>query len=235
MSIHEEIFLAIDTANSCGVIAAFDASQIYAEELLSEKMMHARLIGDAIVKVEAQLGAQHKKLSGILVGRGPGSFVGIRIAMATALGFSFGRGLPLVGFCSHRALASAGPMGPIAVVMKASGDWCYMTQYLRSDEALIEIKAPREILKDQVLKSLKAGTCLISDVAFEQEALSRASISLVFSQGPSSLGLHQALKPFFAGAQILDESDFIKPNYVRAPSVTMPKAKLSELSSPIVL
>lgn len=43
----------------------------------------------------------------IAVGRGPGSFVGIRIGIATALGLTASTGLPAVGVCTLDALGRA--------------------------------------------------------------------------------------------------------------------------------
>lgn len=223
MTLRDEIILAIDTANPHGVVTAFDAHQIYAEECMLEKMAHGRLICQSIERVESKLLEQGKSISAVLVGVGPGSFVGLRIAMATALGFSFGRQLPIMGFCSHRALACTyKPEASLAIVMKASGDWCYLTPYERSSHELIELEPPREILKNEVLASLPPHSILLSDLSFAPQDLAQKSLGLVATLGANASGIKQALQPLFKSGHIRDESMFLKPNYVRAPSVTPP-------------
>jgi tRNA threonylcarbamoyladenosine biosynthesis protein TsaB len=48
-----------------------------------------------------------ERVGGIAVGRGPGSFVGIRIGLATARGLAASTGLPLSGICTLDALGRA--------------------------------------------------------------------------------------------------------------------------------
>jgi tRNA threonylcarbamoyladenosine biosynthesis protein TsaB len=61
----------------------------------------------AEVERAAQACGGWEQVGRIAVGRGPGSFVGIRIGLATARGLSTSTGLPVVGVCTLDALGRA--------------------------------------------------------------------------------------------------------------------------------
>lgn len=220
MKIQNEIVLAIDTASTSGMVTVFDKEHVLAEQALTQKMSHATLLCEAIDQVEKNVILQGLKISCVAVGLGPGSFVGLRIAMATALGFAFGRKLPLMGFCSHRALASSvqSVNKKYTVAMKASGDWCYVTRYENISNNIIEISPPEELLKNNILNSTSANSTIITDLNFTGEK------QFLFAPlfGPNSVGIKEAFwdRLSFLGV-IQDESDMLRPNYVRAPSVTV--------------
>ena len=56
-------------------------------------------------------------LGGIAVGLGPGSFTGVRIAIAYAKSLAFGAGLPICGVSSYDALAPLDPACPALIVV----------------------------------------------------------------------------------------------------------------------
>ena len=157
---------------------------------------------------------------------GPGSFIGVRIALATGMGFCFGRSLPLMGFCSHAALAYSLPdihFGLRAVLMKASGPWCYLSLYEMKSGRLCPRIDTQEITKEEVLKIVPKNALVISDILFTKEDLAANERQLVRMEGPTARGIELALGPqnlFIEGGWVFkDESQVIKPNYIRAPSV----------------
>ncbi|MDQ3077245.1 MAG: tRNA (adenosine(37)-N6)-threonylcarbamoyltransferase complex dimerization subunit type 1 TsaB [Pseudomonadota bacterium] len=70
--------------------------------------------------------------TGILVGVGPGSFTGLRVALAAAHGMAIGWSIPLTGMDSLALLAAGAPGdGPVGVVMTGGhGEW-FVAQYER--------------------------------------------------------------------------------------------------------
>ena len=78
-------------------------------------------------EVLAEAGARPADLGGIVALRGPGSFTGVRIGLATAFGFHQALGLPATGLSTFEILAAAAEAPAGAVVLAAvdalRGEW----------------------------------------------------------------------------------------------------------------
>jgi len=90
--------------------------EILARVSLRAEEEHASLLIPRIRALMDEIGADGGELSGILVGAGPGSFTGVRVAAATAKGFARALTLPLWAFSSLAAAAvNDGAPGGVAV------------------------------------------------------------------------------------------------------------------------
>ena len=83
------------------------------------------------------------EVGAIAVGRGPGSFVGIRIGLATARGLAASTGLPVTGVCTLDALGraiveSTPPAVPSLAVLDARRGEVFAALYADSGERLWE-------------------------------------------------------------------------------------------------
>jgi tRNA threonylcarbamoyladenosine biosynthesis protein TsaB len=116
----------------------------------------------------------------IAVGLGPGSFVGIRIGLATARGLGASTGLPLTGVCTLDALArgmavAAGPARPRLAVIDARRGEVFAALYSPAGKRLWEplVAAPAELAEraaDLPESPLAAGS---GAVRFHDELASR--------------------------------------------------------------
>lgn len=79
------LYLAIDTASDTGSVAVGEPGRVIAKAAVPEGR-HAAELMNAVTEVIGGAGASSRDLAGVVVGDGPGSFTGIRIAFATALG-----------------------------------------------------------------------------------------------------------------------------------------------------
>jgi tRNA threonylcarbamoyladenosine biosynthesis protein TsaB len=109
--------------------------------------------GDVIASAHEELGRGHAErlmpmvadLLGahiptrILVGVGPGSFTGLRVAIAAAHGMAIGWSVPLCGFDSLALVAASVPSeGPVGVAMLGGhGEW-FVAQYDRPGFDLLQ-------------------------------------------------------------------------------------------------
>jgi len=216
MSVHKKIYLAFDTSSEVGVVVLFDSEKIYFAESLREKYSHGQLLFSALDQVLAFLKTHTMNLDAVFVGLGPGSFVGLRIALAAALGFCWGRSLPLMGFCSHRAFVffeNLEKQKNIYVATKASGDLCYVSCFGLNPQAT------RVVPRSEILGTIQNSSDLITNLDFEQ-----APMQIIQQSGPSPRGVQEAcLARILDLGEIVDEINYIKPNYVKAPSVSIPK------------
>ncbi len=110
------LILGIDTASRKGSIALARSGQPVADVRLDEGGARAR---DLVARIDVLLrgaGLRTDSLDGIAVSIGPGSFMGVRIGMATGKGLAYSLGIGLLGMSTLEALARA--VLPIAVSME---------------------------------------------------------------------------------------------------------------------
>lgn len=96
--------LAIDTATEYCSAAFRDRSQEVCRGKEAPRQ-HAALILPFVQEVLAEAKVGLAELDGIVIGRGPGSFTGVRIAAGIGQGLAFSQNLPVVGVSSLQALA----------------------------------------------------------------------------------------------------------------------------------
>ncbi|MCK7593878.1 tRNA (adenosine(37)-N6)-threonylcarbamoyltransferase complex dimerization subunit type 1 TsaB [Pseudomarimonas salicorniae] len=112
------ILLALDTATECCSVAlSVDGSLLQRSELAPRR--HAELLLPWIDALLAEAGVARSALDAVAVGRGPGGFTGVRLAVAAAQGIAFGLDRPLLAVSSLAALAMQGEAGPGDAVLAA--------------------------------------------------------------------------------------------------------------------
>jgi len=93
------ICLAIDTAGTDCAACIYDSAR---DAVLSEKSEnigkgHAERLMGIVSEAMAEADIGYRDLERIITTTGPGSFTGIRVAIATAKGFGLGLGIPVIG------------------------------------------------------------------------------------------------------------------------------------------
>ena len=115
--------LAIDTSLAAGSVAALAGAA--RAELPLAAGDHARILAAALVEVSAALGWAPRDAELVAVVRGPGSFTGLRVGVATAKAVAWAGGARLVGVSAFdvvaRRTARALPAhdGPVAIAFDA--------------------------------------------------------------------------------------------------------------------
>jgi len=112
-----DLRLAFDTSTPVGSVAVGRGRQVLAHAELTADARHAETLLPAVDALLARAGIEARALEGVVLGGGPGSFTGVRIAAATARGMVRALGIPLHVHSSLLALAAApGPALPVGSV-----------------------------------------------------------------------------------------------------------------------
>jgi tRNA threonylcarbamoyladenosine biosynthesis protein TsaB len=87
--------LAVETATSWQSVAILDGAHVLARHDQDAAGSHAKLLLPTIDQLFSKTGLTLKQLDGLVVSIGPGSFTGLRVGLATLLGFRTISQLPL--------------------------------------------------------------------------------------------------------------------------------------------
>ena len=111
------MIVAIEAASTDVSLALAEADgTILAEEAWSSERRQSAELLPHLLALLAREGRELDSLAGIGVGIGPGSFTGLRVAMALAKGLAFALERPIVGVPSLRAWLEADPTVEAAIV-----------------------------------------------------------------------------------------------------------------------
>lgn len=97
--------IAIDTSLATGSVAACDGAAL-ATRPLAPAGEHARLLAAAITAVAAELGWTPADAELVAVVKGPGSFTGLRVGVATAKAIAWAGGARLLGISGFDLVAA---------------------------------------------------------------------------------------------------------------------------------
>ena len=100
--------LAIETATECCSVALLCGERIVARSELAPRR-HAELLLPMCDQVLAEAGLARRALDALAVGRGPGAFTGMRLAVSAAQGIALALDIPIVPVSSLAALAMQAP------------------------------------------------------------------------------------------------------------------------------
>jgi tRNA threonylcarbamoyladenosine biosynthesis protein TsaB len=166
-------------------------------------------------------GIEREAIEMVAVGIGPGSYTGVRSAIAIARGWATGRGCALCGVSSTKCVAAraaqAGPRPPIAVGVFAHRDSFYVASY---PELPVTLATPEVI---QLLPAEKARGFLAESTACFGPGLSAwmpnaidldpdaAALGRLVSEGGPGLG-GGGMEPIY-----LRENEFLKIHQHQQP------------------
>jgi tRNA threonylcarbamoyladenosine biosynthesis protein TsaB len=224
-------FLAIESSTSRGSVAVGDARGVRAEMVLDVVGAHSSALLPAVDQVMRAAGLRPAELGAVVVGAGPGSFTGLRIAAATAKGIVHALGLPLFAYSSLLVAATAawGGERPVCALFDArkrdvfAGCWAFPAGGDGASSAAIEVlMEPTALSLDELVAGLRGGPSpvFVGDGALlHEEELRRELDARVM---PAALGGPRAasllwLARIDPGSGAVEDPGAWEPDYVRDP------------------
>ena len=88
--------ILIETSTSLCSTALVEDGTVVCERLSSEPRVHASMTAPFVSEMLRERGLRVQDCSAVAVGKGPGSYTGLRVGVSTAKGLCFGAGIPLI-------------------------------------------------------------------------------------------------------------------------------------------
>ena len=146
--------LAFDTSSKALSLAILEDKQVLAETTINIKKNHSITLMPAIDFLMASLDWTPKDLDRIVVAEGPGSYTGLRIAVATAKTLAHTLNIELVGMSSLLALVPYQQEGLFVPLMDARRNNVYAGFYENAKPVMPEAHLPFE----RVIKLIKGAS-----------------------------------------------------------------------------
>jgi tRNA threonylcarbamoyladenosine biosynthesis protein TsaB len=125
----DRMLLALDTSTKLAGIALYDGEKgLIAEYNWHSANRHTIELMPQVVQMMAQAGIKPPELTAVAVALGPGSFTGLRVALATAKGLALANNLTLLGVPTLDVVAyphQSQPVPVIALVQAGRGRVCW--------------------------------------------------------------------------------------------------------------
>ena len=159
--------LALDTSTPTGSVAVGREGELLAESFLQVRATHSETVLPEIDRLLGACGLGPSDLRAVVVGGGPGSFTGVRIAASLAKGICHARGLDLYSYSSLAAVAAGADCdGRVCAMFDARRGQVYAAGY-RIGSSIEELFEPRAAPIDELLEYLDepARWCFAGDGA----------------------------------------------------------------------
>jgi len=219
-------FLALDTSTeACSVALALDGQILALDEVCPQQ--HSKRILPMVQQLLADAGVSLHQLDGIIFGRGPGSFTGVRIGVSVAQGLAFGADLPVFGVSTLAAMAQSAAVQQNATEVIAAIDArmaeVYIAAYALDEAGLMQAITPEIAAKPAALPEVLTSLSFTSQLlgvgtgwqtypqALQQLAPALIADSILY---PSA----QFMLPFASRAwqqQLFVSAEQAEPVYVR--------------------
>ncbi|MBQ7802111.1 MAG: tRNA (adenosine(37)-N6)-threonylcarbamoyltransferase complex dimerization subunit type 1 TsaB [Oscillospiraceae bacterium] len=152
------LILAFETSAKAASVALMDENRLLGESYQNTGMTHSQTLLAMAEDLLKQCGKTAQDVTAIAVAQGPGSFTGVRIGVAAAKGFSWGRELPCCGVSTLEAMAeSLGVYGGyVCACMDARRSQVYNALFRAEKGRLSRVSDDRAIALAELAEELKA-------------------------------------------------------------------------------
>lgn len=213
--------LAIETATeSCSAALLCGERLLERSEIAPRR--HAELILPMIDALLAEAGWSRRQLDAIAVGRGPGAFTGVRLAISVAQGLALGLDVPVLPISSLAALAQTAPLGDAAIlaVIDARMGEVYAGAFRRGANGLVEAIGEESVGQaEKLILPQSAQWCIVGTGwdAYRDALAARLPVAPQFADGqryPQAGAVARLAAPRMAAGEGV-AAEFALPVYLR--------------------
>src|SRR5690242_9406008 len=196
--------LAVETATSWQSVAILDGEKVLARCDQEAAGSQGRLLLTSIDRLFSETGLAPARLDGLIVSIGPGSFTGLRVGLATMLGFRTVTGLPLAVVPTLEGMAwnLRGAALPVCPVLNSRRGELYWAVFRwAADDQLERVLAEQVGTPERLGSTLTGNTILFGEGwAAETDAI-RSAISspATVVETPAHVWRPSAVSVGFAG------------------------------------
>jgi len=162
------LILAFETSAKAASVALLEENKLLGESYQNTGLTHSQTLMVMAEDLLKQCGKTVEDVTAVAVAEGPGSFTGVRIGVAAAKGFAWGKNLPCYGVSTLEAMAESLGIyeGYVCPVMDARRSQVYNALFYVNRGAITRVKEDRAIaLADlaEELKTLEGPIYLVGD------------------------------------------------------------------------
>ena len=151
------LLLAFETSAKAASVALFEGRKLLGESYQNTGLTHSQTLMVIAEELLKQCGCTAQDVDAVAVAEGPGSFTGVRIGVAAAKGFAWGKNIPCYGVSTleSMALSLAAYDGMVCPVMDARRSQVYNALFYVNQGVLSRAADDRAIALSDLAEELK--------------------------------------------------------------------------------
>ena len=216
--------LAVDTATGCQSVALIDGSHVVVRRDRDAAGHHAKHLVPTIDEVLKTAGCALSDMQALAISIGPGSFTGLRVGLATMMGFRMVTGLPLAAVPTLEAMAwnLRGSNETLCPVLKSRAGEVYWALYRWQPTGLVRMGEEQVGPLDALARAITEPTLVFGEGwQANREELRRlvSSRRIAITEGTADVMAASAVSVGLAGAERIRQKDIagygLSPRYVQ--------------------
>lgn len=220
------MLLALDTSTDWASVALFDGRDVLAEETWRAQRRHGDELFPSIERVLLSTRTSLSAVTRVAVAVGPGSFTGLRVAIAAGQGIARGNGAALVGISTLDVLAypHAASKQRICPLLPAGRDQYYAAFYQERNRKWLRRSPFMVATLDEICRQIGTHTLFVGEIDADAEAALRDLLGPRALFAPPASRMRRAGYLAELGWRELESRKQVKiseiePLYIRQPSI----------------
>lgn len=224
--------LSIDTSSSIASLALSQDDKVLAELTWRCGQNHSVELVPSIDALMVKSAADRSSLTGIIVAKGPGSFNGLRVGIATAKGLAYALKIPVVGISTLQVEAFPHLTSglPVCSIHNAGRGEIAVALFQQQGQQGFRLWEEHITTLSEVVSKVTRETIFCGEITIEQTQILRDKLGTkaLFVSKASSLRRAGFLAEL--GWDRLQKGDSddpvtLQPLYLRLPPITTPKSR----------